>query len=191
MQQRSPKRRSLLRIVGSILLVLSLLLFVWLLGGAVAGGWIMHADHYGAEFAAFGKWYFALAGAMTLAVILCFLRRDLPAAILGTAAYLPMLGILLKAISIADSYGWSGQTEQSFGRAASTVWRNGMMWNAVPLLLLLLLTLTRFFSYDAITQRRAKRNADENRPSPPILSDDTESEQQNSTSVSPPRHRDA
>ena len=170
---------------------LLLLLFVWLLGGAVAGGWIMHADHYGAEFAAFGKWYFALAGAMTLAVILCFLRRDLPAALLGTAAYLPMLGILLKAISIADSYGWSGQTEQSFGRAASTVWRNGMMWNAVPLLLLMLLTLTRFFSYDAITQRRAKRDADENRPLPPILSDDTESAQQNSTVVSPSRHRDA
>lgn len=191
MTKESPKRRSLLRTAGSALLVLSLLLFVWLLGGAVAVGWLRHADHYGAAFAAFGKWYFALAGAMTAAVILYFCKLDLPAAMLGTAAYLPMLGILLKAIRIAEQYGWSGQTEQSFGRAASTVWRNGMMWNAAVLLLLLLLTLTRFFSYDAAAKRRAKRSGEENLPSPPILSDDAESAPQRPTNTSPARHKDA
>lgn len=163
-----------MRTLGCTALVISLLLFVWLMGGAVAYGWLLHADHYGAPFAAFAKWYFACAGGMTIAVILYLCKRDLIAAILGTACWIPMLTILLKAMNLAEINNWSGQTERSFARNASEVWRNGMMWNAVPLILLLALTLTRYFSYDAAVRRknrRQKREEIRNAPAQSILED--------------------
>lgn len=155
---------------------MTLLLFVWLMSGAVAYGWILHSDHYGAAFDAYGKCYFGFAGAMTLAVLLYYFRRDLWAAVLGLMSYLLMLWLLLKATGLADEYGWTGQTEQSFGRNAATVWRNGMMWNAVPFLLLMLLCLTRFFSYEAASkraQKRAEKAAAENASAPSILGGDS------------------
>lgn len=175
-----------LRITGTVLLILSLLMFVWVMGGAVAYGWILHADHYGAAFAAYGKCYFAAAGGMTLAVILCLCKKDLPAIVLGILSYVPMLMLMLKAIGIAEEYGWSGQTEQSFGRNASMVWRNGMMWNAVPLILLLVLCLTRWLSYDASArraQKRAEKEAAENAAAPSILADTAETAVQSPTPV--------
>lgn len=144
------------------------------MGGAVAYGWLIHAGHYGAPFSALAKWYFACAGGMTIAVILYLCRRDLAAAILGTASWIPMLTVLLKAMHLAEINSWSGQTERSFARNASEVWRNGMMWNAVPLMLLLLLTLTRYFSYDAAVgrkKRRQKREARRYAPAQSILED--------------------
>ena len=47
MPMRQTVRKSALRRIGNILLVLTLLLFVWLTGGAAAYGWMLHADHYG------------------------------------------------------------------------------------------------------------------------------------------------
>ena len=165
----------MLRIAGGIALIVSLLLCTWLLGGSVAYGWILHSDHYGAEFAAYGKWTLGLAGGMTLAAMLYFLRRDLSAAAVGLLSYLPSLMILLRAMNAAERAGWAGQTEASFGRNAAEVWRNGGMWNAVTLVLLLLLALTRWFSYDAAAARAARRAAKqraEDAPAPSILSDD-------------------
>lgn len=168
--------------------MMSLLFCVWLTGGAVAAGWIQHADHYGAAFAAYGKCYFAAASIMTLGVLLYFLRLDLPAAIFGCAGYLPTLILLLKAINTAEENGWAGQTEYSIARTAASVWRSGMMWDFVPLLLLLLLTLTRFFSYDASVRRaekRAERARAENAPAPSILADDAGFGRQHSTASAP------
>ncbi|HBI84747.1 MAG TPA: hypothetical protein DDX71_00450 [Ruminococcus sp.] len=160
-----------LRIIGNIAMVLSLLLLTWLMGGAVAYGWMAHADHYGAVFRTYSIWYFAGAGGMTFAALLYFCRKDLAAAICGAVSYLPVLTVLLRAMNAAETAGWSGQTEQSFGRNAAAVWRNGMMPCAVTLALLLLLTLTRWFSYDAAVQRRAKREAADAEPAPSILGD--------------------
>ena len=115
----------------------------------------------------------ALAGGMTAAVILYFCRKDLIAAILGTVCYIPMLCILLRAMQIAEQNGWSGQTEQRFGISAATVWRNACAPNVLTLLLLLALALTRYFSYDAAVQRRAKREAEDNAPAPSILGSDS------------------
>ena len=156
---------NVLRTLGAMLLLFSLAAFVWLTGGAVAYGWMLHADHYGAAFSAYGKIYFAAAGLMTAGSVLYFCKKDLPAILCGTAGWLTTLILLLKAIGIADENGWVGQTEQSFGRNASAVWRNGMMWNFIPLLLLLALALTRWLSYDAKVrraQKRAAQNAAEN-----------------------------
>ena len=50
----SPARR-VLRVLGSIALVLSLLIFTWLMNGGAAYGWLLNADHYGAPFAAFAS----------------------------------------------------------------------------------------------------------------------------------------
>ncbi len=169
----SPARR-VLRVLGSIALVLSLLIFTWLMNGGAAYGWLLNADHYGAPFAAFGGWTIALAAGMTAAVILYFCKADLVAAILGAVCYVPMLGILLRAMQIAETNGWSGVTEKSFGVTAAAVWRNACAPNAVTLILLLLLTLTRFLSYDAAVKRQAKREAKrakENAPAPSILGD--------------------
>ena len=171
------KQQKLLRTAGAVLLVLSLGAFVWLTGGAVACGWILHADHYGAAFAAYGKLYFAAAGVITAGVILYLCKKDLPAMLCGAAGWLTTLILLLKAIGIADENGWTGQTEQSFGRNASAVWRNGMMWNFVPLLLLLMLCLTRWLSDDAKAARAAKRaekEQAENAPAPSVLADQAE-----------------
>lgn len=182
-REKRPPHKGL-RITGTVLLIVSLLLCVWVMGGAVAYGWILHADHYGAAFAAYGKCYFALAGGMTLAVILYLFRQDLPAMILGALSYVPMLTLMLKAIGIAEEYGWSGQTEQSFGRNASMVWRNGMMWNAATLILLLILCLTRWLSYDAAAKRakkRAEKSAAENAAAPSILADSAETAVQSPT----------
>ena len=190
--EHSPRRQNrALRISGTVLLWLSLIGFVWIMGGAVAYGWLQHADHYGSTFAAFAKWYYVLAGGMTAAAVLYAFRRDLIAALLGIVSYVPMLGILLRAISIAEENGWTGQTEQSFGRNAATVWRNGMMWNAVPLLLLLLLTLTRFFSYEAAAQRKAKREAAESRPAPSVFDDPADPARGDSTADAPARQHSA
>ena len=174
-QKPQPKHRGL-RILGGIVLIASLLFCVWLMGGAVAYGWISHADHYGAAFAAYGKWYYVSAGCMTAAVILYYCRQDLCAAILDVLAYVPMLVLMLTAMNRAETNDWVGQTEASFGRSAAQVWRNGMMWNALPFALLLILALTRYFSYDAAVRRREKRAEKErklNMAAPSILGDET------------------
>lgn len=165
MKSPHTNRQRRLRVLGGIALVLSLLLCTWLMNGAAAYGWILHADHYGAAFAAYGGWMLALAGGMTLAVILYFCRQDLIAAILGTLCYLPMLGILLRVMQIAETNGWSGQTEMRFGVSAASVWRNACAPNVLTLILLLVLALTRRFSQDETEKRRAK----ESEPAPSIL----------------------
>ena len=174
-EKRIPRREHrALRITGNVLLIITLLLFVWLTGGAVAYGWIIHANSYGAAFAEYGRCYFAAAGIMTLGTVLYYLRRDLPAA--------------------AEENGWAGQTEQSFARTAASVWRDGMMWDFVPLILLLLLTLTRFFSYDASVKRaekRAAREQAENASAPSILADDADFGERHSTASADTRQDSA
>ena len=142
MPVRHMARKIPLRITGNVLLVLTLLLFVWLTGGAAAYGWILHADHYGREFAFYGACYYLCAGCMTVAVILYFCRRNRMAALLGLISWLPVPVLLLITVRKAALYGWSGQTAQSFGRTAAAVWRGAMLGTAVPAALLLLLALT-------------------------------------------------
>ena len=172
----SPQHRSGLRTAALIVLLVTLIFCVWLTGGAVAYGWINHADHYGSAFAVYGKAYYFLGGLMSLGAVLYLFRLDLPALILDVCAYVPMLVILLRAMNTAEENGWSGQTEASFGRQAAQAWRNGMMWNAIPFLLLAALTLTRFFSQDEKVRRHEKHIAKErerNRPAPSILGGET------------------
>lgn len=172
----STKQRHLLRTAGNILLVLSLLFCTWLTGGATAWGWIAHADHYGAAFRTAGIAVFALNCGMTAAVLLCLLRHDLSAAVLGTVSGTALLVIMLLTVSAAERYGWSGQTEAGFSRQASAVWRRGLGGNLLTLTLLLLLSLTRFFSAGAAAERAARRNARaerENEPAPSLLGGST------------------
>ena len=172
----AKRPHSALRTAGLIVLIVTLLFCVWLTGGAVAYGWISHADHYGSEFAAYGRFYYILGGLMSLGAALYLFRLDLPALILDVCAYVPMLVILLRAMNTAEENGWSGQTEASFGRQAAAQWRNGMMWNAVPFLLLAVLSLTRFLSQDERVRRAEERRARErelNRPAPSLLGGET------------------
>ena len=162
-----------LRIAGFLLLVLSLC-WCWVTGAAVAYGWIAHADHYGAAFRGYGITVFIGLGLLTLGTVLCALRRDLAAAVCGAAGALPVFTVLLCAMRKAEENSWSGQTAQSFGRQASEVWRNGLAPVLLPLLLLLILALTRFFSDSARTARAQKRDARENRPAPSILGGSTD-----------------
>lgn len=167
-------RIHLLRTAGCVLLILSLLLGTWLIGGAVAWGWIAHSAHYGTAFRTAGIAVWILNGGMTAAVILCLLRHDAAAAVSGAVCGLCLLGIMLCAISAAETNGWSGQTEASFGRQAAAVWRRGLSGNLLTLLLLLVLSLTRFFSADAAAaraQRRRLREQAADIPAPSILDD--------------------
>jgi len=154
--RRSLPVRGRWRIPAVILLWLTLIVFVWVMTGAVAAGWLMHADHYGAEFRVYGILMLCAAGLMTVSALLSLLRFDLPAVILDAAAYLPMLVIMLLAVGTAERAGWSGQTAESFGRTAAAVWRNGLIWNGIPFVLILLHSFTRYFSYDNRLQRAAK-----------------------------------
>ncbi|MCR4759084.1 MAG: hypothetical protein K5705_02210 [Oscillospiraceae bacterium] len=142
MPMRQTVRKSALRRIGNILLVLTLLLFVWLTGGAAAYGWMLHADHYGQAFAFYGAYYYLCACYMTAAVIFYFCRRNRIAALLGLLGWLPVPVLLLITVQKAALYGWSGQTAQSFGRTAAAVWRGAMLGTAIPAALLLLLALT-------------------------------------------------
>ncbi|MBQ8922810.1 MAG: hypothetical protein IJ060_11755 [Oscillospiraceae bacterium] len=163
-----------LRIAGGIVLIVSLLFCVWLMGGAVAYNWLAH--DYGKAIGFFGRCYFVLAGIMTAGVVLYFCRRDLLALIFDAASYLPMRLFLLIAMQKAEKNGWSGQTEASFGVQAAEKWHTGMMWTALPFLLLLVLALTRFRSQDEKVRRHAKRQLREkerNRPAPSILGGET------------------
>ena len=130
-----------LRTAGGIVLIVSLLFCVWLMGGAVAYNWLAH--DYGSTIRFFGKCFFFLAGVMTAGVILYFCRLDLPALILDAASYIPIRFFLLIAMQKAEENGWSGQTEASFGVQAAEKWHSGMMWTALPFLLLFVLALTR------------------------------------------------
>ncbi len=164
-----------LRIAGGIVLIVSLLFCVWLMGGAVAYNWFAH--DYGKAIRFFGKCYYVLAGMMTAGVILYFCKCDLPALILDAAGYVPIRIFLLIAMQKAEKNGWSGQTEASFGLQAADKWHTGMMWTALPFLLLLVLALTRFRSQDEKVRRHAKRQLRENernRPAPSILGGETE-----------------
>lgn len=142
MPVRHMARKLPLRTSGNVLLVLTLLLFVWLTGGAAAYGWMLHADHYGQEFAFYGACYYLCACCMTAAVILYFCRRNRIAALLGLLGWLPVPALLLITVRKAAQYGWSGQTAQSFGRTAAAVWRSALLGTAIPAALLLLLALT-------------------------------------------------
>jgi hypothetical protein len=164
---------SALRITGGVLLAVSLIFCTWIVTGAVAYGWISHADHYGGAFRVYGILILVCCALLTAGAVLYFCRLNLLPAILGGAALLGMLCILLPAMSAAEQNGWSGQTAESFGRQASVVWRNGILRNLIPAGLLLLLSLTRFFSYDAAVRRRKRREKQENTPAPSILGDDS------------------
>lgn len=166
------RRRHILRTIGNALLIASLLVFPCCLTGLVCSGWISHADHYGAEFRTYGIWMLLLSGGMTLAVILYCLHKDLAAAICGALSYLPGLALMGHAVQIAEQMGWTGQTAANFGKNAADVWTNGLAGNAIPFVLLLLLSLTRFLSYDEILRRaehKAQKIAKDNAPAPSIL----------------------
>ena len=176
--RKLPSER-FLRPAGNVLLICSLLLFVWLTGGAVAAGWLMHADHYGAAFRGFAVGYYICAVLLTAAVILYFCKADRIAALLGAAAYLPMPLILLRAMHIAEQNGWVQNLDPKFYAGAAEAFRSGMMWTWIPALLLLILSLTRAFSYD----ERQKRAAEAARPAPSILADEAEIAPDGSTSA--------
>lgn len=165
-----------LRIVGNILLVITLIVFPLFLSSLVAAGWLINAESYGAPFFAYGVWLLIFEGVLLLAVILYFCKLDMAAIIGAVISYLPMLWITMKAVSIAEKNGWVGQTEESFGRNAFTVWRDGLIGNAVPVALLLLLAATRYLSYEAVVKRQQKKDrkkAEENRKAPSILGGET------------------
>lgn len=165
-----------LRIVGNILLVATLIVFPLFLSSLVAAGWLIHAESYGAPFFAYGVWLLIFEGVLLLTVILYFCKLDMAAILGAVISYLPMLWISMKAVSIAEENGWVGQTEESFGRNAFTVWRDGLIGNVIPVALLLLLATTRYLSYDAVVKRQQKKDrkkAEENRKAPSILGGET------------------
>ena len=173
-----------LRIIGNILLVLSLGV-CWVTGGAVAYGWIAHADHYGAAFRGYGIGALIGLGLLTLGTVLCFCRLRLSAAIVGTAGFLPAMGILLRAMRLAEENSWSGQTAQSFGRQASAVWRNGMAPMLFPYLLLMLLALSAYFSYAERSARAEKRRQRDEQPAPSILGGEDDAKNRREAAGSP------
>ena len=163
---RSLKTRRKWRIAAGILLFLSLAWCVWIMTCSAAAGWLMHADHYGAEFRIYGIVTLISAAFITAAALLCCLRLDIPAAVLAVLGWMPTLTIMLIVCRRAEEAGWSGQTVVSFGRTAALVWREALMWDFVPAGLTVLLSLTRYFSYDNRIQRAAKKTASEqNAPS--------------------------
>ena len=160
---RSLKMRSRWRIAAGILLLLSLVWCVWIMTCSAAAGWLMHAEHYGAAFQAYGIIVLAAAGVLTLAAVLCFLRIDRSAAVLAVTGWLPTLIVMFIVCSRAEKAGWSGQTAVSFGRTAVQVWREALIWDFVPAALILLLSLTRYCSQDNRARRaaeKAKKEAD-------------------------------
>ncbi len=165
-----------LRITGNILLIATLIIFPLFLSSLVAAGWLINAESYGAPFFAYGVWLLIFEGVLLIAVILYFCKLDMAAIIGAVVSYLPMLWITMKAVAIAEENGWVGQTEDSFGRNAFTVWRDGLIGNVIPVVLLLLLAVTRYLSYDAVVKRQQKKErkkAEENRKAPSILGGET------------------
>lgn len=176
--QPKEKKRSLkwLRTAGNILLVLALIVFPLFLSSLVAAGWLINAESYGAPFGTYGVWMLILEGVMLAAVVLYFCKCDIAAVLTGIVSYLPMLWLTLQAVSIAEENGWSGQTAANFGRNAFAVWRDGLVGNAVPFVLLLVLAITRYLSYESVVrrqQRREAKEADRNKKSPSILGGET------------------
>lgn len=180
-QSKSPEKSHktllyTLRIVGNILLVATLIVFPLFLSSLVAAGWLINAESYGAPFFAYGVWLLIFEGVLLIAVILYFCKLDMAAIIGAVISYLPMLWITMKTVAIAEENGWVGQTEESFGRNAFTVWRDGLIGNAIPVALLLLLAVTRYLSYEAVVkrqQRKDRKKAEENRKAPSILGGET------------------
>lgn len=168
--------RKWLRVAGNILLVITLIVFPLFLSSLVAAGWLINAESYGAPFFAYGVWLLIFEGVLLIAAILYFCKLDLAAMLTGILSYLPMLWITMKAVSIAEEMGWSGQTESNFGRNAFTVWRDGLVGNAIPFALLLILASSRFLSYEAVVKRQQKKEqkeAQRNRKAPSILGGET------------------
>ena len=166
-----------LRRIGNVLLVISLLVFPLFLSSLIASGWLMHADHYGAPFQSFGIWMLICEGLLTVAVILYFCKLDLAAAVLGSGAYLPMLYITMRAVELAQEQGWTGQTAANFGQNASAVWRDGLLGIAIPVMLLLILAITRYLSYESVVRRKQRKEAKlhaEQQKAPGILGEETE-----------------
>ncbi len=165
-----------LRRIGNIVLVISLLIFPLFLSSLIASGWLMHADHYGAPFQAFGIWMLICEALLTVAVILYFCKRDLAAAVLGSGSYLPMLYITMRAVELAREQGWTGQTAANFGQNAFAVWRDGLLGNIIPVVLLLVLAITRYLSYESVVRRKQRKEeklrADQQK-SPSILGGET------------------
>ncbi len=181
LQSKSPERShktlwNTLRIAGNILLVITLIIFPLFLSSLVAAGWLINAGSYGAPFLAYGVWLLIFEGTLLISVILYFCKLDMAAILGAVISYLPMLWITMKAVAIAEENGWVGQTEESFGRNAFAVWRDGLIGNAIPVALLLLLAVTRYLSYDAVVRRQQKKDrkkAEENRKAPSILGGET------------------
>ena len=166
-----------LRMTGTVLLILSLLLLTWLLPWQGSKGWLLHADNYGAGFRISAYLVRGCSGLVTAGVLLYLLRKDLIAAVLGTVSGVTVLAVLLRAMQIAEERGWSGRTEASFGLQAATVWRNGLAPSFATVVLLLLLALTRYFSLSERALRQQKRDAKEraeNASAPSILDSGTD-----------------
>ena len=135
-------------------------------------GWLLNAEHYGAEFHHYATAVFVGAVFFISANILCFTKKNIAAVISGIIGFLLQIVTIGKAVAIAKENSWGPQTEQGFGQLASDIWAKRMYPVIAPFIVLLLLCFLQHFSYDAVVKRNQKKQAKidaENAPAEKIL----------------------
>lgn len=165
--------RAVLKLL-QIALVVLLLIYPLFMDIMTAFGWLVNAQSYGRAFKTYAGVTAVCALLMAAGTVLYFCKKDLAAIVCDVLGFGPMMAVLWRVVHIAETNGWGGQTEASFGLRAAPLW-SGRMWPTVfPFALLLLLSLLHYFSCDAVSARharRAAREAHENRPAPKIIED--------------------
>jgi hypothetical protein len=93
------------------------------------------------------------SGAMVLAMVLCLCKLDIIPIILQTGGFSLCMVVLSKISAIADKYGLTDSELQPL----SEKYFNHHMVTIFPWLLLVVICVMRFFSYEKRTKRRNKR----------------------------------
>lgn len=143
-------------------------LFMDLLSGI---GWIFTYGTYGSEFTVMGTVMVISSGLMTVAVVLCMIKRNISAVVTETIGFAAAMTVMVKMMNIADERGWSDMFTM---QPVSDMYRNRILPTVIPFVLLIAAAVLQYFSYDEKVKRRLKREQKEKRenmPAPKILGD--------------------
>lgn len=167
---REKKRRRITFFL-KILLICLTVVFVLCFDLLSGIGWISTYGEKSSDYLTMGVVMLVSVGLMTVSTVLCMLKFNITAVITEIIGFSLSMFSLIKMMGYADELGWSNEITM---QPASDIFRNRVLPTIAPFILLIAVTALQYFSYEAQTKRRIKREEKEkleNMPAPKIIED--------------------
>lgn len=157
---------------AAILLTLCISCAMPVLSGA---GLIYNRSSYGAELERTGIFLILSGALMTLGAFACLFRKNIPniaAIILSSGGFALCMTMLHKLADHADKSGWSDKYTMT---PISDMYRARLIICVIPVMLVIITAVAQLLSHELAevrNERRKRKRAEENAPSPSVLGDD-------------------